>query len=106
MPGGPAHVHVAGNPAGSGDGGEGVLISVGPVEDLTQRAAGRNRRDLLTLRLALLSCPYRQPVKLTQAALADAAESVGRWRRRVAEWAGEPSRPIPAEAARDDPRRL
>ena len=76
-----------------------MLIGVGPVEDLTQRAAAGNPRDLLALRLALLSCPYREPVKLTQAALAEAAESVGRWRRRVAEWAGEPSRPIPAEAA-------
>ena len=46
-----------------------------------------------------LSCPYRQPVTLTRAALADAAGSAGRWRRRVAEWASQPSRPIPAEAA-------
>ena len=38
-------------------------------------------------------------MKLTQAMLADAAESIGRWRRRVAEWAGEPSKPIPHEAA-------
>ena len=97
--GGSAHVHVARHAAGSGGRGDGVLIGVGPVEDLTQRAAAGNPRDLLALRLALLSCPYREPVKLTRAALAEAAESVGRWRRRVAEWAGEPSRPIPAEAA-------
>ena len=97
--GGSAHVHVARDAPGSGEAGDAVLIGVGPVEDLTQRAADGNRGDLLALRLALLSCPYRQPVKLTQAALADAAESVGRWRRRVAEWASQPSRPIPAEAA-------
>jgi hypothetical protein len=97
--GGSAHVHVARDAAGSGEAGEAVLIGVGPVEDLTQRAAGGNRGDLLALRLALPSCPYRQPVKLTQAALADAAESAGRWRRKVAEWASKPSRPIPAEAA-------
>jgi hypothetical protein len=93
--GGSAHVHMASHAAGSGERGGGVLIGVGLVEDLTQRAAAGNPGDLL----ALLSCPYREPVKLTQAALAQAAESVGRWRRRVAEWAGEPSRPIPAEAA-------
>jgi hypothetical protein len=29
----------------------------------------------------------------------DAAESAGRWRHRVAEWASEPSRPVPALAA-------
>jgi cysteinyl-tRNA synthetase len=39
-------------------------------------------------------------VTLAQATLADGAESAGRWRRRVAEWAGEPSGPIPAQAAR------
>ena len=99
MLGGSAQVHVARHAPGSGHGGDGVLIGVGPVEDLTQRAAGRNRRDLLALRLALLSCPYREPVRLTQAALADAAVLAGRWRRRMAEWAGQPSKPIPAEAA-------
>ena len=31
--------------------------------------------------------------------LADAAESLGRWRRAVAEWASQPSRPIPPEIA-------
>jgi len=99
MLGGPAHVHVAGIAPGSGDGEGGVLIGVGPVEDLTQWAAGGDRGDLLALRLALLSCPYRAPAKLTHAALADAAESAAQWRRQVAEWAGEPSRPVPAEAA-------
>jgi hypothetical protein len=97
--GGSAHVHVASYATGSGQGRDGVLIGVGPVENLTQPSAGGQPPDLLALRLALLSCPYREPVKLTQAALADAAESAGRWRRRVAEWAAEPSRPIPAEAA-------
>jgi hypothetical protein len=99
MLGGPAHVHVAGHAAGSGHGGDGVLLGVGPVQDRTQQAAGGNRGDRLALRFALLSCPYREPVTLTGAALADAAESAGRWRRLVAEWAGEPSRPIPADAA-------
>lgn len=97
--GGSAHVHVAGDAPGSGYGGNGVLVGVGPVQDRTERAAHGNRGDLLALRLALLSRPYRQPVTLTQAALAEAAESAGRWRRRVAEWASQPSRPIPSGAA-------
>jgi hypothetical protein len=95
--GGPAHAHVARD--GSGDGGDGVLVGVGPVVDLTEPAAEGNRGDRLALRLALLSCPYRQPVTLTPAALADAAASARRWRRRVAEWASQPSRPVPADAA-------
>jgi len=97
--GGSAHVHVARHAAGSGHGGDGVLLGVGPVQELTQQAASANLGDLLALRLALLSCPYREPVTLTPAAQADAAESASRWRRRVAEWAAEPSGPIPAEAA-------
>jgi hypothetical protein len=99
LAGGPAHVQVAGDAPGSGEGGHGVLVGVGPVADLTEQAAEGNRGDLLALRLALLSCRYRQPVTLTQAALADAAESAARWRRRVAEWASQPSRPVPADAA-------
>jgi hypothetical protein len=97
--GGPADVHVARDALGSGEGGEAVLIGVGPVEDLTRWAEARSRGDLLVVRLALLCCRYRQPATLTRAALADAAEAAGRWRRRVAEWASQPSRPIPAEAA-------
>jgi len=106
--GGSAHVYVARNTAGLGDRGDGMLVGVGPVKDLKpedggraaeRQAYGENGCDLLALRLALLSRSHRQPVKLTPAALADAAESLGRWRRRVAEWAGEPSRPIPPETA-------
>jgi cysteinyl-tRNA synthetase len=76
-----------------------VLIGIGPVEDLTQRTAGGNGHDLLALRLALLSCPYREAVRLTPAALSDAAVLAGRRRRHVAEWATEPSRSIPPQAA-------
>jgi hypothetical protein len=107
--GGTAHVHVARDTAGPGDGGAGVLVDVAPVADMTlqetggrgapARASGGKEGDPLALRLTLLSHSHRQPVKLTHAALAEAAESLGRWRRRVAEWAGEPSRPIPAETA-------
>jgi hypothetical protein len=98
--GGRAHVHVAASGAGRGDG---VLIGVGPADDLTPDAhaapGGGAAGDPLALRLALLGCPYRQPVTLTEAALAEAQDTVSRWRHAVAKWATEPSRPIPAETA-------
>jgi hypothetical protein len=107
--GGPAHVHLARNTAGPDDSAAGPLIGVGQVEDLAHQepgdhaagpqANGGNGGDRLALRLALLSRSHRQPVKLTHAALADATESLGRWRRGVAEWASQPSRPIPPETA-------
>ena len=102
--GGPAHVHLARNMAGPGDSAAGPRIEVGPVADLTQQEPGdrpgpQPDGDRLALRLALLSCPHRQPVQLTLAVLADAAESLGRWRRAVAEWASQPSKPIPPQTA-------
>jgi len=106
--GGPAAVHVARTEAGLGDHGRGAVIDVGPVE-LTQpeadgqaadlETAGGDGHDGLALRLVLLSCSHGQPVELTQAALADAGKTLSRWRHQVAEWAREPSRPIPAETA-------
>jgi hypothetical protein len=107
--GGSADVHVAGHAAGFGDCGDGVLIYVGSADDVTQQAAGGraaepassagNGGDLLALRLALLSRRHGQPVELTRAALAGAGETLSQWRRRVAEWADGPSRPIPRETA-------
>jgi hypothetical protein len=104
---GPADVHVATAAVRPGDHRYGPLIHVGPV-DPTQPGAGGQAADLetcgdgrdgLALRLVLLSRSHGQPVELTQAALTDAGETLSRWRHRVAEWAREPSRPIPAETA-------
>jgi hypothetical protein len=97
--GGPADVHVAGTAARLGDRENGVLIAVGPVDDQTPDSASGHRGDLLPLRLAWMSRPHRQPVELTRATLADGDETLSRWRRKVAEWADQPSRPIPAEIA-------
>jgi len=104
--GGRAHVRVAASAAGRAGGGDGVLIGVGPIEDLTldgraaqPHASGGTADDPLALRLALLWCPYRQTVKLTEAALAEAEGTVSRWRYAVAKWAAEPSKPMPAETA-------
>jgi hypothetical protein len=102
---GSAHVYVAADAAGLAERGNGVLVDVGPVEDLTHREPDGSggvdgyEHDLLALRLALLSRSHHQPLKLTDAVLADAESSLGRWRHKVAEWAHEPSRPIPAETA-------
>jgi hypothetical protein len=97
--GGPADVHVAGTTASLGDRENAVLIAVGPVDDQLPDLAGGHGGDLLPLRLALLSSPHRQPVELAQATLADGDETVNRWRYKVAEWADQPSRPIPADIA-------
>ena len=88
-----------------------MLIYVGSADDVTRQAAGGraaepavsagNRPDLLALRLVLLSRGHGQPVKLTEAALAGAEQTLSRWRRSVAEWADGPSKPIPSDVARE-----
>ncbi|MFC0865789.1 hypothetical protein ACFHYQ_26165 [Sphaerimonospora cavernae] len=50
--------------------------------------------DPLAVRLAFLEHRYRRPVELTWDHLRAADETLRRWRRRVAEWAESPSRPI------------
>ncbi|MFF8930056.1 hypothetical protein ACF1AO_22580 [Streptomyces longwoodensis] len=51
--------------------------------------------DPTALRLALLSERRDAPVRLDAAALGEAADTLGRWRRTVADWARLPSRPVP-----------
>ncbi|KOV89572.1 cysteinyl-tRNA synthetase [Streptomyces sp. NRRL B-3648] len=53
--------------------------------------------DPSALRLALLAVPRSEPVRLDPAALEDAAGNLARWRRAVAGWARQPSRPVPGE---------
>lgn len=55
--------------------------------------------DPLAVRLALMSLPRHQPAELTAGKLADAAETLGEWRHRVAKWAESPSGAIPAPIA-------
>ena len=103
--GGPAHVHLARNTAGLGDSAAGPLVKVGPVADLTQQEPGdRPGPQSATAtgsRCGSRCCPARTASRCSSplAVLADAAESLGRWRRAVAEWASQPSRPIPPETA-------
>ncbi|MEW9529200.1 cysteine--tRNA ligase [Microbispora sp. NPDC049125] len=52
--------------------------------------------DPLAVRLALMEHRYRQQMNLTWDTLHAADRTLRRWRRRVAEWAESPSRPIEA----------
>ncbi|GII80173.1 cysteine--tRNA ligase [Sphaerisporangium rufum] len=55
--------------------------------------------DPLAVRLALLEHRYRQQMNLTWDTLRAADRTLRRWRRRVAEWAESPSRPMSAPHA-------
>ena len=46
-----------------------------------------------------MSFPAHQPADVTSRVLASAHQAVADWRRRVARWAEQPSRPIPARLA-------
>jgi hypothetical protein len=72
---------------------EGVRVAVAPVH----AQAPPEEADPAALRLALLSRRRSVPVQLDAAALADAHDTLVRWRRAVADWARRPSRPIPDE---------
>ncbi|QHA03390.1 hypothetical protein GQF42_09020 [Streptomyces broussonetiae] len=52
-------------------------------------------RDPEAFRLALLRVPRSETVRLDSAALGEAAGWLARWRRAVAGWARQPSRPVP-----------
>lgn len=114
--GGPADVHVVAHGADTDDAMGGVRIDVGQVgtallddgvpdpghllspdlpDVLVPEAA-----DPLAVRLLLLGRPYGTPVTVTGEALADARRTLRQWRQQVADWAQEPSRPIPADLLR------
>ena len=56
--------------------------------------------DPLAVRMHVLGHAYRTPVTVTSAALEEARRTLGDWRQLVAEWAEQPSRPIPADVLR------
>lgn len=69
-----------------------------PISQPPAHPALRNLvSDPAALRLALLSVPRGEPVRLDSAALEEAAGRLARWRRAVAGWARQPSRPVPDE---------
>ncbi|MFB6716441.1 hypothetical protein [Streptomyces sp. NPDC056358] len=112
--GGPADIHVTAAGAAPVDAGAGALIEVGrvattpPTEgtpafpDLTglPDATIPETADPLAVRLLLLGRPYATPVTVTGSALAEARRTLRDWRRSVADWAQQPSRPIPADLLR------
>ncbi|WP_258314829.1 hypothetical protein [Streptomyces sp. Act143] len=81
-------VHVV---AEGGAAPDGVRVAVAPVDRPAEGA------DPDVLRLALLSRRRGLPAGLDETSLADAHDTLVRWRRAVADWAREPSRPVPDE---------
>lgn len=79
-----------------GEGGatpDGVTVAVAPVETLSSAAD----TEPAVVRLALLTVDRNTPARLDASALGRAQETLVRWRRAVAAWARQPSRPVPDE---------
>ncbi|MGQ4430409.1 MULTISPECIES: hypothetical protein [unclassified Streptomyces] len=72
-----------------------AVVAVAPVESPT--AAAPDLSDPGALRLALLSRPRDLPVRLDEEALDEARRTLAQWRGAVADWARQPSRPVPDE---------
>ncbi|MGP4023875.1 hypothetical protein [Actinomadura sp. 3N407] len=85
-----ADVQVSGD---GGTGGDALTLSV-PRETGEWAAA-----DALSVRLAMLEVPYREPLELSDPRVTQAAERLSRWRGAVAEWATAPGRPMNREYA-------
>ncbi len=71
-------------------GADGVQVVVGDV-------LGEAPSDPTVLRLALLQHARTETVRLDAAAVGDAHDTLAGWRRAVAAWARQPSRPVPDE---------
>ncbi|MEV6117345.1 hypothetical protein AB0L59_33895 [Streptomyces sp. NPDC052109] len=115
---GPGTVQAIQVTAGAADAsGGGPVVRVAPVEWRGECLAGRRAdptsghapesapdpalpallQDPSALRLALLTVPRGEAVRLDSALLEEAAGRLARWRRAVAGWARRPSRPVPDE---------
>jgi hypothetical protein len=106
-PDGPADVHLAGFGIWPDDDPSGLAVRVGAAHMPAAADDGKlgtdlltgSAQDLLAVRFALMSFPAQEPADLTDRVLASSHQAVGDWRRRVARWAEQPSRPIPAHLA-------
>ncbi|MGW0084742.1 hypothetical protein [Streptomyces sp. NPDC003393] len=85
-------VHVAGEAEETAS--EGVRLAVAPVDAAVPLTWAADT-DPAALRLALLVRRRTLPLRLDADALDEAARTLARWRRAVAHWARQPSRPIP-----------
>ncbi|MFE0512789.1 hypothetical protein [Streptomyces sp. NPDC058964] len=77
---------------------DGVVVGVAPVVGAVTSSPGAFRDSLSdpsALRLALLSDPRGTAVRLDTEVLEEAGRTLARWRRAVATWARQPSRPVP-----------
>jgi len=99
--GGPIDVYLVGDDVGVDGDQSGLVARVGPVRPREAASLGEPAAepDPLAIRLAMLSFPYHRPADLTEDVLAQARPTLAHWRRRVAEWAQSPSRPMPAPVA-------
>lgn len=79
--------------AGHDEAASGLRVEVAPADADSGVADDDERAS--ALRLALLACPRREPLRLDEAALTDAEDTLRRWRGAVATWATRPSGPIP-----------
>lgn len=104
---GPIDVHLASYGAGLDDRSSGLVTYIGAAHmsragldgQVAEDVPASQAYDPLAVRLALLSFPYHKVADLTEEVLASARETARHWRRRVAEWAQSPSRPVPAGIA-------
>ncbi|MCZ4101895.1 MULTISPECIES: hypothetical protein [Streptomyces] len=56
--------------------------------------------DMLAVRVLLLGHPHHEPIAVTSEEIAVAGRLLARWRRAVADWAEEPSKPMAADLVR------
>ncbi|MFD9566411.1 hypothetical protein [Streptomyces sp. NPDC059994] len=79
------------------EGGGGAFIRIAEA-----RASGSTdlEGDALAVRLLLLDRPYHEPVAVTAEAVEGAERLLAEWRRAVAGWAEEPSKPLRADLER------
>ena len=86
-----ADVHVSSSAGGTG---ADLLTLIVPRETGAWEAA-----DALSVRLAMLEVPYREPLELSEASVSRAADRLDGWRAAVARWATAPGRPMNREYA-------
>jgi hypothetical protein len=98
-PAGTASAAVPGGlPAGSGAAGREPVAPAAGAASFEAVSGGLPMGvEPAVVRLALLSVPRRETVRLGPAVLGEARDTLARWRRAVADWARRPSRPVPDE---------
>lgn len=94
--GGPPGVHLSDR---AYEGGGGASLQVAEAHTSVS-LEGLEERHPLAVRLLLLSHAHHEPVALTTEAVDEARRTLTRWRRAVAGWAEQPSKPMPADRLR------